>query len=52
MESVFAIKWDDATGYLRLKDPDYYAIGERKNRHDSADREPMVHFSVGRVELL
>ena len=52
MKTVFAVKWADATGYLMLNDPDYFAIGGRSDRNDSADQEPMAHFAVSRVTLI
>jgi len=47
LPSFWVVAWDDGVGYVRLDNHDgVITMGGRRDRHDSADIEPMAHFKT------
>lgn len=52
LQSIFAVQWDDKIGYVMLNDPDWFDVGGRTDHKDSADQEPMGHYSIDKVKII
>ena len=51
-KTIFAVEWDDCTGWLLLEDPSHISFTGRVDRNDPADLEPMAHFPIDRVKII
>lgn len=50
--SRVVVEWSDCIGSVRLGAPFELKFGGRSDRNDSADQEPMAHFSIDSFDIL
>lgn len=51
-KTIFAVEWDDCTGWVLLENPSHISISGRTDRNDAADIEPMAHFPIDRIKVI
>ena len=52
LHSRIIVEWSDRIGSVRLDKPFELRFGGRSDRNDSADQEPMAHFSIDLFDIL
>ena len=51
-KTIFAVEWDDCTGWVLLENPSHISIAGRTDRNDAADIEPVAHFPIDRIKVI